>query len=203
VRSRSISNNAWGRYVYIPHKSETQKKIYFVKLDILIFICISCEEKKSLGKNLMTYMCCSHPRNRGGSLGKLNFMATHEYTMFKIGHSWAIIGGWVGPLGARPSLHKPNVVGAYLDHTLSLLESHVWICGNRVYACSKSLVQVGGFFIHCFCTHIIVLFLLYCKFACLSKVFFGLKINHVTGCNDCAFILGLDAKGNSILINSS
>jgi hypothetical protein len=77
--------------------------------------------------------------------GTLLRLATQIYVLFKTGCGWATLGSLGGPLGTQPILPKPNLVGAYPDTWLSLLESHVRRCGTRVHTCSKLIAQVGVF----------------------------------------------------------
>jgi hypothetical protein len=67
---------------------------------------------------------------------------------------------------------------------------------DSFHVCSKCLAQVGGFFpslLYIYCLYI----LLHGIYTCLILWFLRLKINHVTGYNDCAFIrvVGVDASG--------
>jgi hypothetical protein len=62
---------------------------------------------------------------------------------------WRIVLGLIGrfrwgPLGAQPVFLKPNLVGAYPDTWLNLLESRVWRGGTPVHACSKHVARAGG-----------------------------------------------------------
>jgi hypothetical protein len=75
---------------------------------------------------------------------------TQSDTIFITGFTWALSEGWVDPLGVQPILPKPNLVGAYLDTWLSLLELRVKRCGTCVHTCSNRVAQVGGFhYIRC------------------------------------------------------
>jgi hypothetical protein len=54
-------------------------------------------------------------------MGTWAHMATQDYTVIKMGRTWAILGGLGGPSGAHPNLPKPNLAGASPDTCLSLL----------------------------------------------------------------------------------
>ncbi len=54
---------------------------------------------------------CSRPRSRG-VWGERGSTQQHRTKLFRLGCTWATIGGLVGPLGAQPILSKPNLVGA-------------------------------------------------------------------------------------------
>ncbi len=78
---------------------------------------------------------------------------------------------WVSPGRAQPASCKPNLVGACRDTWISLL-------GSR--ASRHALLNCYGLLHNMYC---------------LILLFFWLKINHITGCNDSAFLLCLAWTG--------
>ncbi len=109
----------------------------------------------------------------------------------KISHTQALLGGFIETLRSSADFPKPSLERTYPDTWLSLLESCVWRCGTCVHVCSKRVAQVGALFI--IYTYIyfyallklLPLCLVTCT--CLILFLFRLKINPITGCNDCAF----------------